>query len=173
MNQRLETYTDLYGREWNLASLDVDERAMIAELRQRADEELACTAAPMDRWNAFSNYWPSKVLPFYESRGMTRNEATQTPGFHLAQDLSGRIAVSLGLAREPDYRDSLQRIIHTQFASRRAFCDATGIAEDMLSHVLAGRKDLSLGSLAKAMHKIGYRLDIVPCEAAGPRTTGE
>ena len=33
MNQRLETCLDLKGREWNRARFDVDERTMIAELR--------------------------------------------------------------------------------------------------------------------------------------------
>jgi hypothetical protein len=32
----------------------------------------------------------------------------------------------------------------------------------MLSHVLAGRKELSLGALTKALERIGYRLRIVP-----------
>ncbi len=169
MNQRLESYTDLRGREWNLESLDVDERAMVAELHLRADELMSSDAAPMQRWCDFDNYWPSKVLPFYESRGLTRMEAVQSPGFQLAQDLSGRIAVSLGFAREPDYRDDLLRIASSQFETRRAFCEASGIAEDMLSHVLAGRKDLSLGALAKAMHRIGYKLAIVPCEIASPQ----
>ena len=36
------------------------------------------------------------------------------------------------------------------------------LSEDMLSHVLAGRKDLSLASLTAALERIGYRLRIVP-----------
>jgi hypothetical protein len=32
----------------------------------------------------------------------------------------------------------------------------------MLSHVLAGRKDLSLARLTQALARIGYRLRIVP-----------
>jgi hypothetical protein len=35
-----------------------------------------------------------------------------------------------------------------------------GLSEPMLSHVLAGRKDLSLESLSKALDRIGYRLQI-------------
>ncbi len=34
MNQRLETCLDLKVKEWNRARLDVDERTMIAELRE-------------------------------------------------------------------------------------------------------------------------------------------
>ncbi len=40
----------------------------------------------------------------------------------------------------------------------------------MLSHVLAGRKDLSLAALSKALARIGYRLRLVP--AAGAKRTG-
>jgi hypothetical protein len=39
---------------------------------------------------------------------------------------------------------------------------ASGIGEDMLSHVLAGRKDLSLGALTPGLKRVGYRLRIVP-----------
>jgi hypothetical protein len=53
-------------------------------------------------------------------------------------------------------------LIRGKFASRRAFCDAAGLSEDMLSHVLAGRKDLSLEKLTQALSRIGYRLRIVP-----------
>jgi hypothetical protein len=35
----------------------------------------------------------------------------------------------------------------------------------MRSHVLAGRKDLSLEALTKAMERIGYRLHFVPAPA--------
>ena len=38
----------------------------------------------------------------------------------------------------------------------------TGISEDLLSHVLAGRKDFAIETLANALERIGYRLQIVP-----------
>jgi hypothetical protein len=38
----------------------------------------------------------------------------------------------------------------------------------MLSHVLAGRKDLSLGALTRALGRIGYRLRIVPAPEPQP-----
>ena len=62
----------------------------------------------------------------------------------------------------PDYRDELEALIREHFPSRRAFCQATGLSEDMLSHVLAGRKDLSLEALTRALGRIGYRLHITP-----------
>jgi hypothetical protein len=88
----------------------------------------------------------------------------QTAVYQIAQDLSGRLAISLGLAREPDYRDELREIIRTRFKSQRAFCKATGLSEDMLSHVLAGRKHLGIDTLSDAMARIGYELRIVRFE---------
>jgi hypothetical protein len=61
----------------------------------------------------------------------------------LARDASPDGAPA-GLVRSPDYRDDLADLIDTEFPSRRAFCQAMGISEDLLSHVLANRKNLSL-----------------------------
>jgi hypothetical protein len=47
-------------------------------------------------------------------------------------------------------------------AREKANQNPNGISEDMLSHVLAGRKDLSLEALTTALERIGYRLRIVP-----------
>jgi hypothetical protein len=46
-------------------------------------------------------------------------------------------------------------VVSKEFPTRRAFREATAISEDMLSHVLAGGKDLSLGALTKALERIG------------------
>lgn len=53
-------------------------------------------------------------------------------------------------------------MIRTHFHTRREFCEATGISEDMLSHVLAGRKHLAIDTLSQALARIGYRLQITP-----------
>ena len=82
--------------------------------------------------------------------------------YRIAQDLSGRLGVAAGFIRPPDYRDELEELILTRFPSRRAFCKATGLSEDMLSHVLAGRKDLSLATLTRALERIGYAVHIKP-----------
>ena len=50
-------------------------------------------------------------------------------------------------------------------AKAKLICEATGIAEDMLSHVLKGRKDLSLKALQKALERISYVLRITPVPA--------
>jgi len=62
----------------------------------------------------------------------------------------------------------LEDLVRAHFPTRRAFCEATGLSEDMLSHVLAGRKDLSLEKLTGALARIGYRLRIVPGPQAAP-----
>src|ERR1035438_3218791 len=115
-------------------------------------------------WSDFDNYWLQKVAALYEGRGLSRKESILTTVYQIAQDLSGRLAISSGLAREADYRDELREIIRTQFKSQRDFCSATGLSEDMLSHVLAGRKNLALDTLVRAMHCIGYKVRIVPLE---------
>ena len=80
--------------------------------------------------------------------------------------VDGRIAIRKGYARMGDYRDELQVLIATRFKNRREFCEATGISEDMLSHVLAGRKNLSLGTLGKALDRIGWTLHLAPMHPA-------
>jgi hypothetical protein len=54
----------------------------------------------------------------------------------------------------------------------RAFCKATGLSEDMLGHVLAGRKELSLEALRKGLERIGYRLRIVLGPGRQPAARG-
>ena len=67
------------------------------------------------------------------------------------------------------HRAQLERLV-LQFPTRAAFCKAAGISRDMLSHVLAGRKDLSLESLSKALERVGYRLNFV--QTVRPKRTG-
>ena len=71
-----------------------------------------------------------------------------------------------GYAKMPSYQEQIEAIIETKFETRREFCEATGLSEDMLSHVLRGRKDVSIGTLTESLRKIGYALAIVPL----PRT---
>jgi hypothetical protein len=153
---RQKTYVDQKGREWPLGGLDPQERKLVAELQQRAK------GGP--DWNDFDNYWTTRVAAFYDGRGLSRRESRETVVYKVAQDLSGRLAVAAGLARPPDYRDELEQIIHKSFRTRREFCAATGLSEDMLSHVLAHRKHLAIDTLAQALERIGYALRIVPRE---------
>jgi hypothetical protein len=93
---------------------------------------------------------------------MNRREIVLQPVWKIAQDLGSRLMVRAGLARSVDYRDRLEEIIRSQFPSRRSFSEATGISEDMLSHVIAHRKHLAVETLAEALERIGYELQIVP-----------
>jgi hypothetical protein len=150
-------YIDLDGRSWDLEALDPEERRLVGELRRRASG---------DDWFEFDNFWLNAVAQFYDKRGISRKKTIQSAVFQIAQDLSSRIAVTKGYALYGDYRDDLEEIATTRFKTRRAFCQATGLSEDMLSHVLAGRKDLSIRTLSEALAKIGYGIRAVPMEPA-------
>jgi hypothetical protein len=150
-----DVYLDLKGRAHSLAALSVEERQLVAELQQGA------RTAP--GWNEFDTFWTRAVADFYEARGLDRKQSRQTVVYRIGQDLSSRLGIAAGLARPPDYRDELEELIRTRFRTRRAFCEATGISEDMLSHVLARRKHLSIETLVEALARIGYTFQIVPC----------
>lgn len=151
---RANVYVDLDGHEICLGHLDAEERKLLAGLRRRARTK--------PDWDAFDNYWTAAVPALYKSRGLPLKAVPGTILWRIAQDLSSRLGLAAGLIQPDDYRDELEELIREQFPSRRAFCQATGLSEDMLSHVLAGRKDLSIGTLTKALARIGYRLRIVP-----------
>jgi hypothetical protein len=149
-----EACVDQKGREISLSKLDKDERRLVAVLRRRA--------ATHPDWTDFDNFWLSSVAEFYDARGLTRRESRRTEVFRLAQDLSARLAVESGRARLPDYRDELEELIVRRFPTRRAFCKATGLSEDLLSHVLSRRKHVSIRTLTEALGRIGYVLHITP-----------
>jgi hypothetical protein len=149
---RHNRYVDLKGCEFSLSDLDAEERKLVVELQAQYN----CRPD----WNTFENYWMKAVAGFYGARGLTRRESRQKAVYRIAQDLGNRLAVAAGLARAPDYRDELERIIRTRFRTRREFCEATGLAEDMLSHVLARRKHLSMEALVSALARIGYTVRI-------------
>lgn len=147
-------YIDLDGRTYSVASLATDEQQLIEELFDRA--------ASGPDWSDYRNFWMAKVGDFYKARGLTRKETIGTIPYRIGQDLCSRIGIKAGLMRPSDYRDELEGLIRTKFRTRREFCEATGLAEDMLSHVLAKRKHLAVDTLAEALAKIGYTLHIVP-----------
>jgi hypothetical protein len=152
--KQTDVYVDLDGQELSLVHLDAEERKLLARIQRRARTQ--------PDWDAFDNWWTVAVAAFYQARGLARKAVPRTIPWRIAQDQSSRIAVAAGLARLGDYRDELEDLIRAKFPSRRAFCEATGLSEDMLSHVLAGRKDLSLQKLTGALERIGYRLRIAP-----------
>jgi hypothetical protein len=156
MSQTRE-YLDLKGRSHSLADLDTEERALIRELTGHAGSH---------SWSDYSNFWMPKVSELYSRRGLSRGEVLRTVVYRIAQDLGSRLAVAEGLARPPDYRDDLAELIRTRFRTRREFCEATGVSEDMLSHVLAKRKHLAIDTLTEALGRIGYTLHIAPLPEA-------
>lgn len=156
--QKTDTYTDLKGRSHDLAEFDARERALIRQLMSRARSS---------DWEQFSNFWMPRVHEFYAARGLNRRAIRETIVFRIGQDLASRLAVSEGLARAPDYRDELEEIIRLNFRTRRDFCAASGLSEDMLSHVLSRRKHLAVDTLAAALERVGYALRVVPLKRPG------
>jgi hypothetical protein len=64
--------------------------------------------------------------------------------------------------REPDYVDELDELIRKKFATRRAFCEATGISEDLLEQILTRRSNTGSDTVDEALGRIRYRLHIAP-----------
>ena len=152
--KQADVYLDLKGREISLADLTASERSLIADMKAAAKK-----AAD---WSAFSNLWMVRIADCYADQNLTRPQIRKTVVYRVCQDLDSRLAVSQGLARQPDYRDELAVLIEQRFETRRAFCEATGLSEDMLSHVFAGRKHLAINTLEESLHRIGFSLHIVP-----------
>ena len=124
----MKNYTTLDGTTISLTSLDEQERVILASLRSDAKS--------MSR-DGYYNHWIKTVLAFYRERGLSKRDIVGTGVYRVAQDLHSRKMVADGIARVPDYRDDLEKIVAQQFPTRRAFCEATGLSEDMLSHVFA------------------------------------
>ncbi|REJ72009.1 MAG: hypothetical protein DWQ34_16470 [Planctomycetota bacterium] len=141
-----------------MADLDAEERALVDDLIRRFEAGAG--------WNEFENHAFGRIAALYDGRGVARAESLKTAVYRIAQDLGGRIGIKAGYVRMPDYRDELAVLIQRQFKSRREFCRRTGLSEDMLSHVLARRKHLSMESLTDALGRIGYTLQITPTHAA-------
>lgn len=160
MATKSNQYVDLHGRVYALAGLDDEEQAVLNKLKR--------LAASNPEWHEYHNAWLPEVDRLYSSRGLNRREIVETVVYRIGQDLGSRLAIEQGKARRSDYRDELERLILTRFKTRRQFCEATGLSEDMLSHVLARRKHLAIDTLNAALEKIGFTLHIAPL--AGPQT---
>lgn len=152
----MKTHTTLDGTTVTLY-FDAQERIFLTSLQTDAKS--------MER-DEYYNHWIKSVLAFYRKRGLSKRDIVETGVYRIAQDLHSRKMVADGIARVPDYRDDLEKIVTKQFPTRRAFCEATGLSEDMLSHVFAKRKHLAVDTLEEALAKVGYRLHIVPSAKA-------
>lgn len=149
-----DVYIDLDGQEISLGQLDEAERKLVSQLQKQASKD--------PDWCSFDNFWMTKLGQFYEARRMPRKLAVKTPVFQIALDLSSRLAVASGLARAPDYLDELAELIRSRYKTRRAFCEATGLAESAVDRLLAGRPTISLKTLTEALERIGCTLHIAP-----------
>jgi len=147
-------YVDLSGRVYALAGLDREERELLAKIKGFAETK--------PQWLVYQNFWMPEVARLYEARGLTRKQVIETPIYRVAQDMGSRLGVAQGVMRLSDYRDELEHLILTRFKTRRQFCEATGLSEDMLSHVLARRKNLAIDTLNAALEKVGYTVHIAP-----------
>lgn len=152
--KQADVYVDLKGRGVSLDELPAAEKKLIAELKSAAKKA--------DEWSDFRNLWMAQVSEFYADHGLTRPQIRQTAGYRIGQDLASRLSIATGMARQPDYRDELESLIAQHFPTRRAFCEATGLTEDMLSHVLSKRKHLAINTLEDSLRRIGYSLHIAP-----------
>jgi hypothetical protein len=166
MNNASEYPRDGLNRDsLDLSSLDEQERALVHELIAFADEHPDALTAE------YRNFYVHRVGDFYEARGLSRKETTQTLVWRIAQDINGRLLVAAGLAKDSDdYREKLDALIRDKYGSRRKFCELTGVSEDMLSHVLAKRKHMSIQSLTSALAKVGYTIQITPISDTLPPT---
>jgi hypothetical protein len=165
MKSTANIYIDLQGIEWDLDELDSHEMRMLADLQKRARALRETASDARQCWADFTNYRVEKIVALYQSRGLKGKQITRKLLHRIGQDISGRLGIALGIMRKPDYRSRLEKIIESGFKSRRDFCKATGLSEDMLSHVLAGRKDLSLSALTQALDRIDYEIMLVPRSA--------
>ena len=150
----LTHHVDLRGRVYALSGLDEEERKLLARLKAFADTN--------PQWHEYQNLWMAEVGRFYEERGLARSQIMETPVYRVGQDIGSRLGIAQGKMRQSDYRDELEQLILTRFKTRREFCEATGLTEDMLSHVLARRKHLAIDTLYSALEKVGYTLHISP-----------
>ena len=153
MMAQFDDYQDIKGQIHSLVHLDANERELLRQLQHRAAGTIT--------WNEFSTYWMAAVRDFYEARGLNRQEIQRTVAFRIAQDLDSRLGIASGMVRRADYRDELEQLIRSRFKTRRSFCEATGLSEDMLSHVLSKRKHLAIDTLADALARVGYSIHIV------------
>ena len=154
-------YAHLRGIECDENSFTPEELALFLAARKHFAES--------PRWDDFKNRWYGAVMRYYDDQNLPRGESITKALYRVVQDMGSRLMIAAGVARMPDYQTQIANIIEEKFDTRRQFCEATGLSEDMLSHVLHGRKDLSIGTLTEALGKIGYGLSIVPVPQAAAR----
>jgi len=150
---------DVFGYPIDSSQLDGDEQQIVEQLYDEYSEKPDCIE--------FKKLWWKLVIGLYDQRKLSRKEIVTKPLFKIAQFWDGQLMVEQGLATVPHYREQLRELSDT-YPTRRVFCDATGLSEDMLSHVLHGRKEISIPALDHALSRIGYAIRIVPLAKVKP-----
>ncbi len=144
---------DVNGYPIDASKLDDEEERLMERLYDKYSEKPDSIE--------FKKLWLELVVGMYDQRKLPRKEMIAKPLFKIAQFWDSQLMVEQGLATVPHYREQLRELSDT-YPTRRAFCDATGLSEDMLSHVLHGRKELSIAALDHILSRIGYAIRIVP-----------
>ena len=137
-------YRMVTGRTLDLGSLTEDERAFLAAVRRKYEEE--------PEWSEFGAWWFAEL----QAAGLTRESVT----YRICQDLEGRLGYAQGMVAPLDYRDYLADLIEERYGSYYRFCKETGVDPGHLSRVLASRADLSLKNLQRILDALGATLTV-------------
>jgi hypothetical protein len=148
-------YQTITGRRIPLSKLSRSEKDFLSRVQQKYHGRL--------EWTRFAAWWNAE----FTKAGLS----IKSPVYRICQDLEARLGVHQGKVSPPDYRDSLADLIDSQFGSRQAFCQATGVDPGQLSRVFAGRADLSLRALQKVLEILQAQLVIQTQDQAREQTS--
>jgi transcriptional regulator with XRE-family HTH domain len=157
MTKKDRIYSTITGRVLRLDGLSADERAFLADVRQRYSQG--------PEWTEFAAWWMSE----FEHAGLSMD----SPAYRICQDLEARLGIAQGKVAPPDYRDYLADLIEERYGSRYRFCKETGVDPGHLSRVLASRSELSVQNLQRILEALHASLVIQPEEDLAERVSPE
>lgn len=149
----MDFHRTLTGRVVDLRGLTQEEKSALTQVQS--------IFAERPSWTEFARRWQAILGSASGDR-----VPVGTPLYLYCQDLEFRLGIAEGRVAPPDYRDRLADLIDERFGTRNAFCKAAGIDQGNLSHVLAGRKHLSLETLQKVLDTLRVQLELVPRDEA-------
>jgi transcriptional regulator with XRE-family HTH domain len=153
--QTSRSYQTITGRHIPLSKLSKTEKSFLARIGQKYKAR--------QEWTRFAAWWNSE----FNATGVS----TASAAYRICQDLEARLGIDQQKVSPPDYRDFLADLIDTQFGSRQEFCTATGVDPGQLSHVFAGRADLSIKALQKVLEVLHAQLVVQTAEQAREQTS--
>ena len=139
-------YRTITGRRLRLSTLTETERNLLRQAREHVRQP--------GGWNRFAAWW----LRAFNDSGLTED----SPVWRVCRDLEARLGIAEGKVAPPDYRDYLADLIEERFGSRYRFCQETGIDPGQLSRVFAGKADLSVPLLRRAVKALNAHLEVRP-----------